>query len=272
MCSKVFRDVLKCSEVFQSVLKCSEGFKMFKGGWRRIKYLSCLLLNSFFILLFSLLLGYNIIIEEEEAKMERNIIQAKIEEKIKKAPRRTLYFLEAFSEFGDYTSIKEAISRLVTKGTLTQVSKGVYMKTYFSTLLQENTTPNVYEVAKKIAKKNKWAITLEGNTALNSLGLSTQVPASYYYASSGRSRNIRLETGIVIHFKHVPAKEIVGLCNKNAQIVEAIKTIGKNKLRDRDYAAIKRLLGTEVEKKLLLKETGHCRKWVKQEIGKILEK
>jgi hypothetical protein len=204
--------------------------------------------------------------------MERNLIQAKIKEKIKKAPRRTLYFLEAFSEFGAYLSVKEAIARIVAKGTLTQVSKGLYMKTYFSTLLQENTTPNVYEVAQKIAKKEHWAITLEGNTALNSLGLSTQVPAGYYYASSGRSRSIRLETGIVLHFKHVPPREIVGLCNKNAQIVEAIKTIGENKLQGRDYSAMGRLLETEKERELLLKETRNCRKWVKEEIRKILEK
>lgn len=204
--------------------------------------------------------------------MERNIIQAKIEEKIKKAPKMTLYFLEAFSKFGGYPSIKEAISRLVRKGTLTQVSKGLYMKTYFSPLLEENVSPNVYEVAKKIAGKYKWTITLEGNTALNSLGLSTQVPAGYYYASSGRSRNLKLKSGIMLHFKHVPPREIVGLCNKNAQIVEAIKTIGENKLQGRDYSAIRRLLETEKERELLLKKTRNCRKRVKEEIRKILEK
>ena len=203
--------------------------------------------------------------------MKRRMIQAKIEENIKKAPKMTLYFLEDFSEFGSYPSVKEVISRLVLKDTLTYIAKGVYMKTYFSTFLQENTTPNVYEVVKKIAGKNKWAITLEGNTALNSLGLSTQVPVGYYYASSGRSRNLKLKEGIVIHFKHVPSREIVGLCNKNAQIVEAIKTIGKNKLQIRDYSSIKRLLATEEERKLLLEETRYCRKWVKEEIGKILE-
>jgi hypothetical protein len=204
--------------------------------------------------------------------MERNLIQTKIEEKISKAPKMTLYFLEDFSKFGDYPSVKEAIFRLVLKGALTQISKGIYMKTYFSTFLQENTTPNVYEVARKIAGKNKWVITLEGNTALNSLGLSTQVPAGYYYASSGRSRNLKLKEGMTIHFKHVPPREIVGLCNKNAQIVEAIKTIGKNKLKERDYSAIRRLFETEEERELLLKETRHCRKWVKEEIEKILEK
>jgi len=204
--------------------------------------------------------------------MRRNLIQTKIEKKIAKAPRMTLYFLEDFSSFGDYASVKEAISRLVLKGTLTYIAKGIYMKTYFSPLLEENVSPNVYEVVKKIAEKYKWTLTLEGNTALNSLGLSTQVPAGYYYASSGRRRNLKLATGIIIHFKHVPPREIVGLCNKNAQIVEAIKTIGKNKLQRSDYSAIRRLLATEEERKCLLKETSYCRKWVKQEIEKILEK
>jgi len=226
----------------------------------------------FFVLLFSLPLCYNMFIKEEAPKMGRNLIQAKIKEKIEKAPKMTLYFLEDFSSFGDYASIKEAISRLILKGNLTYIAKGIYMKTYFSPLLEENVSPNVYEVAKKIARKNKWTITLEGNTALNSLGLSTQVPAGYYYASSGRSRNIKLKVGIIIHFKHVPSREIVGLCNKNAQIVEAIKTIGKNKLQTSDYSAIRRLLAMEEERELLLQETRHCRKWVKQEIEKILEK
>jgi len=47
----------------------------------------------------------------------------------------------------------------------------------------------VDRVAHALARKFGWTIQVSGNTALNILGLSTQVPIRYLYLSDGKSRS-----------------------------------------------------------------------------------
>ena len=63
--------------------------------------------------------------------------------------------------------------------------QGLYYAPRFSELLQEYEEPSPNEIAHAIARKNRWSIVPEGNTALNQLGLSTQVSAKWSYISSG---------------------------------------------------------------------------------------
>jgi hypothetical protein len=66
-----------------------------------------------------------------------------------------------------------------------RVIRGVYDKPKYSTLLQEYSAPNPNEIADALARNYSWTIAPTGNTALNLLGLSTQVPANWSYISSG---------------------------------------------------------------------------------------
>lgn len=63
--------------------------------------------------------------------------------------------------------------------------RGVYYYPRYSELIQEYETPSPNKVTEAIARKFNWTIAPCGDTALNMLGLATQVPAKWSYISDG---------------------------------------------------------------------------------------
>ena len=61
----------------------------------------------------------------------------------------------------------------------------IYCINLFDDVLALPILPSIDEVINCLARKHKWIICPTGNAALNIMGLSTQVPASYTYLSSG---------------------------------------------------------------------------------------
>ena len=81
-----------------------------------------------------------------------------------------------FLDLGSDAAIRKALSRLEIKGTIRRVLRGVYDYPRISTLLNEPMGPDLDELASALARKSSWRIQPSENTALNQLGLSTQVP------------------------------------------------------------------------------------------------
>jgi hypothetical protein len=201
--------------------------------------------------------------------MKRDIIQQSIEEEIKRGPKNSIYVLADFYDVGNYEAVKKAVLRLTSAGKLLRVKRGVYKSLDYSSFLQQEVQASPLEVAKKIARKNRWTIAPSGNTALNALGLSTQVPAEYHFVSSGTNKETELDNGIRLYFKHIPLKEIAGISTKSALIIEAIKALGRNGMNDSVRAKIASVL-SPAEKERLARESRTSRVWVAEEVRKIL--
>lgn len=201
--------------------------------------------------------------------MKRDIVQQRIEEEIKRGPKNSIYVLADFYDVGNYEAVKKAVLRLTSAGKLLRVKRGVYKSLDYSSFLQQEVQASPLEVAKKIARKNRWAIAPSGNTALNALGLSTQVPAEYHFVSSGTNKETELDNGIRLYFKHIPLKEIAGISTKSALIIEAIKALGRNGMNDSVRARIASVLSS-TEKERLARESRTSRVWVAEEVRKIL--
>jgi hypothetical protein len=206
---------------------------------------------------------------DEVREMKRDIIQQKIEEEIKRGPKNNIYVLADFYDAGNYEAVKKAVLRLTSEGKLLRVKKGIYKSPYYSSFLQEEVEASSLKIAEKIARKNRWTIAPSGNTALNALGLSTQVPAEYHFVSSGTNKQVTLDDGTILYFKHIPPKEIAGISSKSALIIEAIKALGRTGMNDSARTKISSLL-FDTEKKRLARESKTSRVWVAEEIRKIL--
>ncbi|RIE14308.1 hypothetical protein SMC3_01405 [Candidatus Cryosericum hinesii] len=200
--------------------------------------------------------------------MKPDTIKQRIEEHIKHGHKNSIYMLTDFTDLGNYSGVKEAVSKLTAEGKLLRVKRGIYESPYYSSFLQEEVEASPLDVAKKIARKNRWTIAPSGNTALNALGLSTQVPAEYHFVSSGTNKEVDLG-GIKLYFKHVPPKEIAGISAKSALIIEAIKALGRTGMDDSVRAKIAGVLSS-TEKERLARESKTSRVWVAEEIRKIL--
>jgi hypothetical protein len=58
--------------------------------------------------------------------------------------------------------------------------------------LEQQVSPDIDQVARAIARKFRWRIQPSGTTAMNILGLSTQVPGRVVYLSDGPDRGYKI--------------------------------------------------------------------------------
>ena len=80
-----------------------------------------------------------------------------------------------FADIADTATIRQGLKRLYQSGIIRRIIRGIYEKPKYSKLLDEYVAADPDAVAKALARCYHWTIAPCGNTALNLLGLSTQV-------------------------------------------------------------------------------------------------
>ena len=108
-----------------------------------------------------------------------------IRERIIAAEAGTVFIASDFADIADTATIRQSLKRLTGSGLLRRVLNGIYEKPKYSKLLNEYVAVNPEAVANALARNYHWTIAPCGNTALNLLGLSTQVTAVWSYISDG---------------------------------------------------------------------------------------
>lgn len=203
-------------------------------------------------------------------KMKRISVQAKLEEVLQTFEKGSLIVAQDFLDIGNYEAVKRALSRLHTEGKLTRVLRGLYQTPNYNAFLKKEIGPSPKKVAKKLAEKFGWTIAPAEDTALNELGLSTQVPAKYTFISDGPTKKYTLDNGLDIQFKHKTNKEISKLTTKEASVIEAIQTISQENMTDQIRKKILNTLDDE-ELNHLLESGKSMRYWIYDELKNIKE-
>ena len=150
---------------------------------------------------------------------------------------------------------------------LRRILKGVYEKPKYSKLLDEYVAADPDAVAKALARSYHWTIVPCGNTALNLLGLSTQVTAVWSYISDGPYKTYEWNS-TKLEFKHRTNKEITGLSYMTSLVIQALKTLGRINVTAEIIQTLSEKL-TEDEKRACLKEATESTDWVYDTIRKM---
>ena len=148
------------------------------------------------------------------------------------------------ADFTDITNKKTAsvgLTRLEADGFIKRVLRGVYYKAEYSDFLKEYIAPVPDNVAHAIARNFGWTIVPCGDTALNLLALSTQVPAVWLYVSDGPYKEYSYDN-TVIRFKRTTNKDISKFSYKTALTVQALKALGKDKIDKTVIEKLRKLL------------------------------
>lgn len=201
--------------------------------------------------------------------MSRPDHQKHIEERIAALPEESAFITSDFLDIADTQVVNKALSRMAEAGSIRRILRGVYDRPRYSELLQEWAAPKMEEAAKAIARNFGWTIVPCGDTALNLLGLSTQVPAVWSYISNGPYRSYQVGR-TDLEFKHTANRDIDRLSPVSALVVQALKALGKENIG----AAEKRKLSaalTEENKARLLEETQHSTAWIFETVKEICE-
>lgn len=196
-----------------------------------------------------------------------NSYMEKIRERIIQAPDGSVFVNSDFADITDTNTIKQIISRLIKEGTLRRIIRGVFEKPKYSKLLQEYVAADPNEIANALARCYHWTIAPCGDTALNKLGLSTQVTAVWSYISDGPYKTYEWDK-TKIEFKHRTNKEITGLSPTTILVIQALKTLGKENTDSKVIRILSHRLNTE-EKAALLREGSEATDWVYNVIREI---
>ena len=183
-----------------------------------------------------------------------------IKSRINAAPDGIIFIVSDFADVADSETIRRNLNRLVQAGTLRRILKGVYEKPKFSKLLGEYVAADPDAVAKALARCYHWTIAPCGDTALNMLGLSTQVTAVWSYISDGPYKTYEWDK-TKIEFKHRTNKEVTDLSPMTILVIQALKTLGKEHIDEKTIRVLSRRLN-EDEKAALLEEGAEATDWI----------
>ena len=183
-----------------------------------------------------------------------------IRDRIINAPEGSVFVNSDFADIADNNTIKQSINRLIQEGVLRRVIRGVFEKPKYSKLLGEYVAADPDAVAKALARCYHWTIAPCGDTALNMLGLSTQVTAVWSYISDGPYKTYEWDK-TKIEFKHRTNKEVTGLSPTTILVIQALKTLGKEHVDEKTIRVLSRRLN-EDEKAALLAEGAEATDWI----------
>jgi hypothetical protein len=175
--------------------------------------------------------------------MERPQVENRIAEALKTYPKGSVLFVDDFLDYGNPESVKKALLRLKEKGVLVRLAHGIYLypkvDKEFGVLF-----PSTEEIAKAIARRDKARIVLTGVQALNKLGLSTQVPMKVVYLTDGAARTVKVGKR-TITFKKASPKNLSVKGEISGLAIQALKTIGQNKVNAETIEKIQAILKNE---------------------------
>jgi hypothetical protein len=170
-------------------------------------------------------------------------IEEQILRKIKKAKRGSLFFPENFTDFGNAKAIAKALERLTKSGELYRVATGMYVRPLKDKVVGF-VYPGIEEVTEAIRKRDKARIVPTGSYALYKLGLTTQVPMNVVYYTDSTARKIKVGKQ-TITFKRASARSLSAIGEISKLAIQALKTIGKDKVSDEELSKIRELLKLE---------------------------
>ena len=183
-----------------------------------------------------------------------------LRKRIRAAEIGSVFVASDFADVTENVKVGVSLSRLEEEGIIMRVMRGVYYKPGYSKLLGEYIAPAPDAVADAIARNYGWSIVPCGDTVLNLLGLSTQVPAVWSYVSDGPYKEYSYD-GTTIKFKHTANREISKISPKTALVIQAIKTLGKGNIRN---DTVEKIISetTPDERKIMLAEAQYATSWI----------
>lgn len=167
-----------------------------------------------------------------------------VRERILGLERGAIFFPSDFDEIATDTAVRQMLSRMVKRGEIIRVSRGIYCYPRSNPALGlDIIPPSAEDIAQRVAERDKVKIIPTGDQALNLLGLSTQVPGNAVYITNGARKKISLGRGRSIVFRESNEFRLFDFkSNVMMLAVSAMRSIGEDKITDDILSAIKKIV------------------------------
>lgn len=190
-----------------------------------------------------------------------------LRQRIETLPEDSIIFR---SDFPEYHSefVGGTLAELTNEGVLIKLAQGIYAKprkSRFGLVL-----PSVEKIVHAIATRDNADVLPSGMTALNVLGLSTQVPMNYTYLTTGSERTVKLTNQQVL-LKRGVAKNFCYSTQLIALMVQALKALKQEKVGQEELQTIRNLISKEPDKISLAKDVDMMPAWMKRIVKPMLK-
>ncbi len=164
-----------------------------------------------------------------------------------------------FLDLGSRGAVDLSLSRLVKKGILRRLDRGVYVYPEKNRLLGE-LSPRPEEVAKALARRGAQKLLPSGAFAANLLGLTEQVPAKIEYLTDGPSRTAIIRNLPVVLKQSTPAR-LATAGRVSGTVAQALRFLRKDQVDDSVIARLRERLSAD-DKRQLIRDIPLVPAWV----------
>lgn len=196
------------------------------------------------------------------------IAKNKIENKILKSSRGELFFADDFKNFATPENIRLTLFRMENDGLIERLAHGIYIKPKKDPLLG-TIYPNIGEIAKEIAKRDKARIAPTGVMALYLLALTTQVPLKAVYLTDGSQREVKIGNR-TIKFKRTVPKSFAIKDELLHLIVQAFKEKGQKEITEDFLETIKQAV-KKLDEKVMQNQAVYAPVWIQKQINNLYQ-
>ncbi len=163
---------------------------------------------------------------------------------IRKIPKGKPFTSARFLKHGSSSAVERTLSRLVGRGEIQRVARGVFVRPRTSRFVG-TVVPEVHEVVEAIARRNGETVQIHGAEAARRFKLSTQVPVAPVFHTNASSRTIRIGS-ITVRMIHTSNRRRLQFAGEVAGIaLSALWYLGKSNVTPEVVAKIASTLGPE---------------------------
>jgi hypothetical protein len=194
-------------------------------------------------------------------------IDSKVLSRVYGRGRGCVFTPKDFLDLGSRKAIDLALHRLVYKGTIRRLARGLYDYPRIDSELGP-ISPTIDAVAKALKGRDNIRLQPSGGYAANLLGLSEQVPTKVVFLTDGPARKVQIGKQ-VITLKHTTPGAMATAGRVSGLVIQALRHIGKNNVDDSILKRLQKNISDE-DKEKLLQDVRYAPSWIAADIKRIM--
>jgi hypothetical protein len=164
-----------------------------------------------------------------------------------------------FLDLGSPHSVGMALMRLVRRGTLRRLARGLYTAPRPHPLFGE-LQPSTDEIVRALARRDGAVVQPAQAMAANLLSLSEQVPVRVIYDTDGPSRTVTVGAQ-TIQLRHRPPRQVRTASPMSSLVFAALRSVGKANVSQARVAHLRETLSAK-DRAALLKDLPLAPAWM----------
>lgn len=173
-----------------------------------------------------------------------------------------------FQDLGTDAAIDSTLRRMKAVGTIRQLARGLYDYPVQDPVLG-TITPSIDAIARALVVRDGIRLQPSGDYALNTLGLSGQVPSRVVFLTDGPARKVRIGKREII-LQHTTPRNMATAGRKSGMIIQALRHLGRSRTDGNVIRTIRRSL-SDADRSTIRKDIRYAPAWIADIFRELIE-